>query len=70
MDSDERRFPKRDDAEVAEFLAGIRARQMQRAREPVESSSPWLVTAAAIVSGTILAALIITAAYLTPPLGR
>jgi hypothetical protein len=70
MDSDANRFPVRDDAEVAEFLAGIRGRQMQSAREPVESSSPWLVTAAAIVSGIVLAALIITAAYLTPPLGR
>jgi hypothetical protein len=70
MDSDIKRFPKCDDAEVAEFLAGIRARQMQRAREPVPSDSPWLVTAAAIVSGIVLAALIMRAAYVTPPLGR
>jgi hypothetical protein len=70
MGTDTSGFPGRDDAEVAEFLLGIRARQLKWAREPIESSSPWLVTAAAIVSGIILAALIITAAYLTSPLGR
>jgi hypothetical protein len=69
MNSDVKRFRKRDPEDV-EFLAGIRARRLQRSREPVPNDSPWLVTAAAIVSGIVLAALIITAAYLTPPLGR
>jgi len=56
----------------AELLAALRAQRLALLKSLNEEPkySPWKVTAAAVVSGIVLAALIITAAYLTPPLGR
>jgi len=69
MDTGVNEFPGLDPQEVT-FLEGIRARRLRRSQETVREVSPWVVAAAGIISGIVLAALIITAAYLTPPLGR
>ncbi len=52
----------------ADFLAGVRADRMalQKELDADRAIRPWQVAVSAFVSGTALAALLITAAYLTP----
>ncbi len=56
----------------ADFLAGVRARRMALQEELAADRpiKPWQLAIAVLVSGTVLAALMITAAYLTLGFGK